>query len=568
MPNSQSIMKKAIKFIAITYIIVGIVYLSYNLLIINSDPPDKSDTIINDKSLQDPKLAKKVNGTIGNYKEIPEEYKKYLCGDDIQNSTYYIREFVIPVPCSQPVGLTIDNENNVWIAAGWPGNLLVFDSETKNFTRSIPLPDRTTNGIFGSMIWDMKFDKNGNLWFTDQQSNSIWKYFLKEDEFEKYIIPTNNSYPISIVFDSKDRVWFTEIFGGKLGMLDPVRVEDNTVNGITEFSLPKTIKFETLGPLSISSADNNSKITDQTADYDNETLWFSAVDYPYGGQIIKFDLSEKNFTFYDLNDTKSVPISIVEDKNGVLWTNDHASNIFLNYDPKTNYNKQFSTSPAITRNTTSTLPYYNEYSDEKIWFNEHEGNTIASYDPKNKTLVEYHIPTRNPLWGNTSNPLKFAIDNENSVWFTEWTENKIGVVKSNTLNQLPILLSLSEDKIIIDTKNSKGDTLDIYIYNNLLNVPFHTGSLLKGSDSKTANVSIFVSSSLSKSGQLINLTQNLSKNQLYLSEISLDKPFVIKMDVFPNITSNQIDAGNHTLTVSARYNSDITVSKIIDLIVR
>lgn len=557
-------MKKAIKLIAVAYIIVGIVYLSYNFFIIDSDP--------HDISLRNPKLNEKVNDKNDNYNgtsmQIPEEYKKYLCGDDIQNSTHYIREFVIPLPCSQPVGLTIDNENKIWIAASWTGNLLIFDPESKNFTRSISLPNWTTKGIFGSMIWDMKFDKNGDLWFTDQQSNSIWKYFLKENKFEKYIIPTKNSYPISIVFDSKDKVWFTEIFGRKLGLLDPVNVKDNTTNGIREFSLPKTIKFETLGPLSISSVDSSSKNIDQTAVDHNERLWFSAVDYPYGGQIIKFDLSEENFTIYDLNSTKSVPISIIEDKNGLLWTNDHASNIFLNYDPKTNSIKQFSTSPAITRNTTSTLPYYNEYSDEKIWFNEHEGNTIASYDPKNKTLIEYHIPTRNPLWGNTSNPLKFAIDNNNSLWFTEWTENKIGVVKNNTLNQLPILLSLSKDKMIIDTKNSKGDTLDIYLYNNLLNVPLTAKSLLNESESKTPNISMFVSSSLSKSGQLVNLTNTLSKNLLYLSEISLDKPYVIKLDVFPNTTLNQINVGNYTLTISARYNSDITVSKIIDLIIR
>jgi len=555
--------KKAIKFIAIAYIIVGIAYLSYNFLIINSERQDIS--------LRIPKLDEKIddkNDTNENYMQIPEEYKKYLCGDDIQNSTYYISEYVIPLPCSQPVGLTVDDENNVWIAASWTGNLLIFDSESKNFTRNISLPNRTTNGIFGSMIWDMKFDKNGNLWFTDQQSNSIWKYFLKENKFEKYIIPTKNSYPISIVFDSKDRVWFTEIFGRKLGLLDPVNVKDNTTNGIREFSLPKTIKFETLGPLSLSSVDSSSKNIDQTADDNDERLWFSAVDYPYGGQIIKFDLREENFTNYDLNSIKSVPISIVEDKNGVLWTNDHASNLFLKYDPKTNSIKQFSTSPAITRNTTSTLPYYNEYNDEKIWFNEHEGNTIASYDPKNKTLIEYHIPTRNPLWGNTSNPLKFVIDNKNSVWFTEWTENKIGVVKSNTLNQLPILLSLSKDKMTIDTKNSKGDTLDIYLYNNLLNVPLTFKSLLNGSESKTANISMFVSSSLSKSGQLVNLTNTLSKNQLYLSEMSLDKPFIVKLDVFPTTTLNQINVGNYTLTISARYNSDITVSKIIDLIIR
>ena len=48
---------------------------------------------------------------------------------------------------------------------------------------------------------------------------------------------------------------------------------------------------------------------------------------------------------------------------------------------------------------------------------------IASYDPKNKTLVEYYIPSQNPLWVNSSNPLTFIFDNKGSILFTEWTEN-------------------------------------------------------------------------------------------------------------------------------------------------
>lgn len=561
-------MKKAIKFVALVYIIVGILFLSYNFIIINSDSRNNANTIISDRILQDPNISKKVNdGIDNNIKQIPEKDKKYVCGDNIQNSNYYIREFVIPTSCSQPVGLAIDNENNVWVAAGWSGYLWVFNSESKNFIRNVSLPNWPIHGSFGSIIWDIKFDKNGDLWFTDRQSNSIWKYFMKENKFEKYIIPTKNSYPISIVFDSKDRMWFTEIFGRKLGLLDPVNVKNNTTNGIKEFNLPKTIKFETLGPLSVKSVDNTSENINQTIDDNNERLWFSTVDYPYGGQIIKFDLVKENFTIYSLNSTKSVPISIVEDKNGTLWTNDHASSLFLNFDPKTNTIKQFSTSPAITRNTTNTLPYYNEYRDEKIWFNEHEGNSIASYDPINKTLIEYHIPTSNPLWGNTSNPLKFAIDNNNSIWFTEWTENKIGFAKNDTLNDLPILLALSKDKMVIDTKSGKNNTIDIYIYNNLLNL-LNVSSFTNESQSKTANISVLVSSSLSKSGHLVNLTSTLSKNQLQLSDISLYKPLTLTLDIFSNTTSNQVNVGNHTLTISARYNNDITISKIIDLIIR
>jgi streptogramin lyase len=44
-------------------------------------------------------------------------------------------------------------------------------------------------------------------------------YFPTDKRFEMYKVPTNGSYPSSIAFDSQDRVWFSEIFGKKLGVM-------------------------------------------------------------------------------------------------------------------------------------------------------------------------------------------------------------------------------------------------------------------------------------------------------------------------------------------------------------
>lgn len=58
-----------------------------------------------------------------------------------------------------------------------------------------------------------------------------------------YKIPTVGSYPSSIVFDTKGKLWFSEIFGKKIGMLDPVLAEDNTSKGITEYTI-EDLDFE------------------------------------------------------------------------------------------------------------------------------------------------------------------------------------------------------------------------------------------------------------------------------------------------------------------------------------
>ena len=591
-------MDKYVRNMIISVVVVATVtYLSLNYLFTNSIffssllKIDKSFDRLFSSTKEDDTLSSQLDkGSV--ITPVAERDKKYVCGDSMANSNDYITEFVIPFPCSQPVGLTADKNNNIWIAANWIGRFLVFDTSTNNFIKNISIPNWNPKTTFGSMMWDLKFDKNGDLWFTDEQSSSVWKYLVKQNKFERYISPTNSSYPLSLTFDSNGLVWFTNVFGKKLGILNPEEVKNNTTMGIREIDLGKRINFETMGPSSMSFSptdksktntllERNSSSSNVTVNFndteekeDADTMWFSTVDFPYGGQIVKFNMQTQNYTIYDLNKTKSLPISIAQDDKGRVWTNDHASNLFLVLDPKTNQVKQYATSPASTRNTT-TLPYYNQYYDGKIWFNEHEGNAIAQYDIKNKTLIEYHIPTRNIAWGNTSNPLKFTIDNNGSVWFTEWTENKIGRISKENMNNIPISLSTSKDKVIIDSKANIGDSVDVFVSRNKLNNSddissyngYESSSKMSSFDNlsdKPFNITMFATSSIAKNGQLWNLTSNFDKRTFSVSDLPISSLLPLKTTLYISPTETVVP-GNYTLTVSARYNNEITYSKIIDL---
>jgi streptogramin lyase len=141
-----------------------------------------------------------------------------------------------------------------------------------------------------------------------------------------YMVPTTGSYPQGLSIDDKGMVWFSEIFGKRIGVLDPSKVIDNTTRGITEFAL-EDIEFETLGPGLIRNSYNN-------------TIWFTAVTYPEGGNVVGFDVINKNFTVFDLPEGTGVPVGIAEDEDGVLWINDHATNLFFRFDPKTSIVKK------------------------------------------------------------------------------------------------------------------------------------------------------------------------------------------------------------------------------------
>jgi virginiamycin B lyase len=487
-------------------------------------------------------------------KQLSVKNERYLCGTPFASSTQYIEEYYIPLTCSQPVGITVDSNDKIWFVSTWSGYLVVFDPDLRQFVDFVEIPNWKTKGTFGSMVWSMEFDKEGNLWFTDQVNDAIWRYFLNEKKFEIYKVPTRGSYPQGLSIDDKGMIWFSEIFGKRIGVLDPSKVIDNTTSGITEYPFDD-IEYETMGPGLISKNNNN-------------TIWFSTVTYPEGGNIVSFDVINKNFTVFELPEGSGVPVGIAEDNEGVLWINDHATNLFFRFDPKTLQITKYSTSLPTSRNDTTTLPYWNIARDGKIWFNEHEGNAIAYFDTMNSTLVEYQIPTKGILWGNTSNPLKFTIDKEGSVWFTEWSENKIGVLQSNKISDLPLWLTLSKNKITLDTSSGSGDTLMINLYPNST----YFGEQSRDNNMPMHNVPIKITAatSITSSGKLWNITTSLDNDTIYFENDSVTgiksydhTPLSIEMEVKP---IKGLLPGNYTLTIGARYET-VSYSKIIDLVV-
>lgn len=507
---------------------------------------------------------------------MSEEDKMRFCGTDKINSNQYVNEFAIPVQCSQPVGLAVDKENNVWIASGKLGSLLVFNTKTLEFDNIIKIPNwLEQTRIMGSMIWNMKFDKNGNLWFTDELSNSIWKYFVKEGKFENYRLLSEGGYPQSIAFDSDGNVWFTQFFGNRLGFIEPSKVITNTTEGISELDMSRQIDFQTMGPISNGFGFGNINVNSTSPTNVKETLWFSTASFPVGGHIIGYDVTREALTIHDVTYTHNVPFSIAEDENGLLWANSHIANLFFSLNPNTGEIIQYATSNPSASGNLTTLPYYNVYRDGKLWFNEHYGNAIASYDPKERTLVEYYIPSQNPLWVNSSNPLRFTFDNNGSIWFTEWTENKLGVITKDRFDQIPISLEVSKDKLVVDSKNNKSDSIDIYIYKNPINSSKIINSTITGNNDTSAandinnptNITMNVTSSIAKNGKLANLTSSFSQDIITVAEIPSSgfgpsPQLKTTLEVNPTI---DVTPGNYTLTISAKYGKDITVSKMVDL---
>jgi len=241
--------------------------------------------------------------------------------------------------------------------------------------------------------------------------------------------------------------------------------------------------------LSIPSPVDDSVTADFAIDANNN-VWFTNWLFQQGGVLVKFN-QNGYFDSVSNSDEKLLPLldfveiyqlppelltpngSVVAD-DGTIWLADTTSSYFFNFDPITEKFTQYVTSdplPATYGNQTGIVktpisrPYWIETDQQgRLVFNTQTANNISVMDPNSQSLVEYHIPSKNPYWGDCdpgtglmlsdcglAQIFDFAIDGE-KIWFTEWVENNIGVVDTSV--SLPLEIQFESDSIEL----APGDT--------------------------------------------------------------------------------------------------------------
>jgi virginiamycin B lyase len=115
--------------------------------------------------------------------------------------------------------LRLDPSGNVW-SSGIP--LTKFDPETGRFTRFTEV----------AATYDVKPDKDGDVWFTNPSRNSIGKVDGKTMKVTQWVSPTVDSYPRRVEIGDDGMIYSGEFKGGKMMRFDP-----NTQT-IQEFPLP------------------------------------------------------------------------------------------------------------------------------------------------------------------------------------------------------------------------------------------------------------------------------------------------------------------------------------------
>lgn len=499
-----------------------------------------------------------------NLNQTSMENKKYLDNNTLNESTVqnnrisenipdsilkskYVTTYSLPNGTG-PNGILADRNGLVWTSGSYSQKLFRLDPKDGDL-RSYPIPEEKHSG---TMVWSMIEDKDGNIWFSQFGSTPLWRFDPHMEKFEYF---NTSSPPFQMkIDDTTGDIWFTTLTGNTIGVIQKIENKTESSYKIIEFPLGKN--------------------TDPSGLFFNNTsVWVAELGK---GKIAKFDPNRNNNGFV-VNVVKTLeipssdkvlfssPTDVLVLNNETIWVTEHSPSTISKYDLKSNSWKRFSTAQAIP--PIPTLPFWmRESLDHKgIWFNEHQGNRVA-FLSTNNTLVEYDIPNNqlpetspyminNPVspqnigaqnaYYSTVFTLNLSLDptNPNRFWFSQWDNDKMGVV--DRTESLPFDIHSDLTKVVLHGNNTGQNTV--------VKIEISKNNLLQ-EDTGHDIISLKASSSMQTDGGLSKITATFTPSSIDLSKIggTISAQLILQ--------NNGAKAGNYTLGVSA---TDGLVTKTI-----
>ncbi len=170
------------------------------------------------------------------------EFSNYASKNAVDNSTAleFSDAFNLPPSMKTPVGLSVDQNNDIWIADTSSSSFFKFSQSDEKFTKYVtPHPKEA---VYGNVTGVIKSPITGPYWtqidgkkliFNEQLGNEIAVFDIEGESLVEYEIPSRNPnwadcgmHPecgIAQAFGLKsagNRVWFTEWAENNIGVVD------------------------------------------------------------------------------------------------------------------------------------------------------------------------------------------------------------------------------------------------------------------------------------------------------------------------------------------------------------
>ena len=508
---------------------------------------------IGDEILIDEYCIEIVGTTTGTPMDnFPDDQRATFCGIGDPKSTSYVKEYQIPTLCTQPLAIKVAPDGNVWFVESNVGQIAKFDPVLEQFTefKNNLWPEGAR-----TMSWGMDYSSDGKMWYTDASFDSIWRFDTISEEYDvvAYPVSEEGSLPQKLTI-SGSNIIVNDFTGSKITFFDL----SQNVDEITYSSIVAPIPNSFTADFGIDS-ENNLWYTNWAPNTIGLLLKFNIEQYKQDSYLAStgVDITLDNyFDVYDFPKDLNTANGLSIDENDNVWIVDTSSSFFFKFDPNDQTFTKFITSTpqkSSYGNSTGIIkypisrPYWSQTDmNGNLFFNEQTSNQLAVFDIDTEQLVEYMVPSKNPNWADCEDKSKsncgvaqiFGFDVvEDQIWFTEWAENKIGVVDTKK----PLQFNVKTDLESITLK--KGETKTV-----TLSVDFNDNvEVLEMSDLINFNSAHTASTVTASSDILISHTFNESN------------------EIIVSITASEIAlSGDYKLLLGV-FNPEVNVSKYIDV---
>ena len=479
---------------------------------------------------------------------FPDDQRATFCGIGEPKSTSYVKEYQIPTVCTQPLAIKVAPDGNVWFVESNVGQIAKFNPILETFTEFEN--DLWPEGA-RTMSWGMDYSFDGAMWYTDGSFDTIWRFDTISNEYTPIQYPDtseNGALPQKLSIHGSNII-VNDFTGSKITFFD---LSQNT-DEITYSSIVAPIPNSFTGDFAVDS-ENNLWYTNWVPETTGLLLKFNIDQYKQDSYLAGtgVDISVENyFEVYDFPPDLKTANGLSIDENDNVWIVDTSSSFFFKFDPNDQSFTKFVTSTpqkSTYGNATGLIkspisrPYWSQTDmNGNLFFNEQTSNQLAVFDIVNEQLVEYMVPSKNPNWADCDDKSNsncgvaqiFGFDVTNdSIWFTEWAENKIGVV--DTKKPLPFTVKINDESLTL----KKGETKTISLIIN----------------------------SLSPIVDDINFNfAHTASNMLLSSDLQITHTFNDSNEIIVTVTASKIAlSGDYKLLLGV-FNSEVNVSKYIDV---
>lgn len=500
--------------------------------------------------------------------------------------TPFVKEYSMPNG-TWPNGILVARNGIVWTVGTMSHTLIGFDPNQGKIRSSYPIitPEEKANKTNPQskqgfqMVWSIVEGTDGSIWFPEGGSDPLWRFDPNTEKFQ--VIHSISAAPMQMKVDQRSgNIWFTTFGSGTFGVIQMIigskaGIKSNLNDSIaspeykvTEFNLGND-SF----PSGIFLQGDSVWIT-ETLNHNKLVEFKPIVDA--NGKVVNVTkvLEIPSSSPSSSNQKKhlfTTPTDLVVFANGnrpaSIWLAEHGTSFITEYRIDSHSVIKFPTSSSPRHYIT--LPYWiAEPADHKgFWFNEHEGNRIAFFNTTAMALLEYEVPTRDPLNGYIANALTLSADpnDKNKVWFTEFNHDKIGVLDRSPPIRFDFNSSASKITILSSPNNTAqknaspvAATLNVQVTTKK---SFNSSSFINNTNTNNNHTLIFLntSSSMDPLGKFVNMTAKFyPTSTIYLNKDRNGK--AQSNIILQRNDSTPISPGNYTLGISA---TDGTVTKSI-----